>query len=177
MKNSRNWLLAAVVVCVLMISPAAALAEGNAMSFGFGGGGSGEGSGAVGYAEYERGVSDNLGLALRLGTLSYDYDDGYYWEEGDGPGFEASLRFYPSEALKGFYIGGGLGVWFTEWDWREAGFSGSGESTSTELHLVLGGRLGDKVQFNPSFQLGNFLSSDAELGIYAFVGAAIGVKF
>lgn len=177
MKNLKSWFFTAVAACVLMMSPAAALAEGNALSFGFGGGGTADGSGTVGYVEYERALTDSMGLALRAGTLSYDYDDGYYWEEGDGPGMEATFRFYTSEALKGFYIGGGLGVWFTEWDWREAGFSGSGDSTSVELHFALGARIGDTVQFNPSFQLGHFVSSDAELGIYAFVGAAVSMPF
>jgi len=172
-----------VVALAMLILPATALAEGNVISFGFGGGGSADSSGAVGYVEYERALGESVGLAVRAGTLSYEYDDDVYWEEGDGPGMEASFRFYTSgEALSGFYIGGGMGIWFTEWDWRDDYDTifetrGSGDSTSVELHFVLGGRIGDTVQFNPSFQLGHFVSSDAELGLYVFAGAAVGIPF
>lgn len=172
-----------VVALAMLVVPVSALAEGNVISFGLGGAGSPDASAAVGYIEYERALGQSIGLAVRVGTLSYEYDDDVYWEEGDGPGMEAAVRFYTSgEALSGFYLGGGLGVWFTEWDWRDdygTAFEtrGSGDSTSLELHFALGARIGDTVQFNPSFQLGYFVSSDAELGLYAFAGVAVGVPF
>jgi hypothetical protein len=172
-----------VVALAMLVVPATAVAADNAISFGFGGAGSPDASAAVGYLEYERAIGESVGLALRAGTISYEYDDDVYWEEGDGPGMEASFRFYTSgEALSGFYIGGGLGVWFTEWDWRDDYGTiwetrGSGDSASVELHFALGGRIGDTVQFNPSFQLGHFVSSESEMGLYFLVGAALGIPF
>jgi len=169
-----------VVALAMLIAPVTALAADNVISFGFGGGGAADSAGAVGYVEYERALGESVGLALRAGTLAYEYDDGWYWEEGDGPGMEAAVRFYTSgEALSGFYIGGGLGVWFTEWDYRDTPSSPtlSGESTSVELHFALGARIGDTVQFNPSFQLGHFVSSEAEMGLYVLAGASVGFPF
>jgi len=178
--KKRFMVVLGIVALAMLTVPATVFAVDNVISFGFGGGGSADSSGAVGYLEYERALGESVGLAVRAGVLSYEYDDDYYWEEGDGPGLEASFRFYTSgEALSGFYIGGGMGVWFTEWDYRD--YPGaptySGDSTSVELHFVLGGRIGDTVQFNPSFQLGHFVSSDAELGLYVFAGAAVGFTF
>jgi len=131
------------------------------------------------YVEYEQTIINKLSFYARGGQLSYDYDDDEYEEEGDGPGIEGGVRFYPSgDGLKGFFIGAGLGLWDTEWDWiDDKGTAwetrGSDDSTSVELHFIVGGRLGSKVQFVPTFQIGSFLSTDAELGAYAVLGASI----
>lgn len=162
---------------IILIFPGLATAEDNIISLGIGGGSALDSSGTVVFAEYERALTDNLGVALRAGLLSYEYDNGSYWEEGDGPGVEATLRFYTSEALKGFYLGAGVGVWLTEWDWATYYSYGSGDSTSVELHAEIGARFGSKVSINPSLQIGHFISSSAELGPYAFLGVAVGVPF
>lgn len=168
-----------VVALAMLMAPASALAEGNILSFGFGGGSSFDSEGVVAYAEYERVLSDRMGLAIRAGVIDYEYDDGDYFEEGDGPGVEAALRFYMSgDAPNGFYLGGGLGVWFTEWTYIDY-FplqTGSGDSTSLEVHFALGARfnVGDTVILTPSFQIGSFISSDSELGPYALLGFSVG---
>jgi hypothetical protein len=171
-----------IAALAIMLLPAVALAEGNLVSFGFGGGSSFDSEGAVGFAEFERLLSDRLGLAFRAGVLDYEYDDGDNLEEGDGPGVEAAVRFYlGGTAPEGFYLGGGLGVWFTEWtyiddypySYRRAG---SGDSTSLEVHFALGAHfaVADKVMLTPAFQIGSFISSDSELGPYMLLGASVG---
>jgi len=136
-------------------------------------------SASVVYFEYEQSIVNKLSFYARGGQLAYDYDDGDYEEDGDGPGIEGGVRFYPSgDGLKGFFIGAGLGLWDTEWDWTDDKgtaweTTGSGDSTSAEIHFILGGRIGNKVQFVPTFQIGSFLSTDAELGAYAILGASL----
>ena len=77
--------------------------------------------------EYERMLNDGLSVLGRIGNLDYEYDDGYYVEEGDGPGFEAGVRIYPAgNGMKGFYYGAAAGLWLSDWTWTEPGFSGEG---------------------------------------------------
>jgi len=176
-KSKKIKALLMIVAGVALFFPGLVKAEDNVISLGVGGGGAFDSSGLVTFVEYERAMTDNLGLALRLAMLSYEYDDGYYWEDGDGPGVQATLRFYPSEALKGFYLGGGTGIWLTEWDWADYYGSGSGDSSSVEVHFDIGARFGSKVLINPLAQVGYFVSSSAELGPYLFLGVAVGVPF
>lgn len=155
---------------------------------------------SVGFLEYERVLKDNLAVFGRIGQLSYEYDDDVYVEEGDGPGFEAGIRFYPSgEGMKGFYLGGSLGYWDTEWDWIDDQGEpyetrGSGSSTAINATFELGGRFNlgsESVSLIPSAHIGNFFSvedecvvtqgpatacdsGETELGLYAVVGLALG---
>ena len=156
-------------------------------------------SASVVFVEYERLTSNKISLVGRIGQLDYEYDDGVYIEEGDGPGVEVGLRFYPAgNGMKGFYLGANGGFWFTDWTWRDdVGKSyetkGSGSSTAFDINFELGGRLGsEKFVIIPTFNIGNFLSiSDecsrtgssascdkgTELGFYAIIGLALGIGF
>lgn len=134
---------------------------------------------AAGYGEYEQAVTDKLTVVARAGYLSYAYDDDVYQEDGQGPGVNAGVRFYPRRALHGFYVGAHLGLWQTEWDWKDdVGQTyesrGDGDSTAAEVDAVVGFRFGERVQINPSLQIGQFLNDDSELGFYGIVGVAVG---
>lgn len=182
MKENKFFLQVLVLVTLaLLLAPGAAAADVNLVSFGLGGGSSFDSAGAAGFAEFEHVLSERIGLAFRAGVLDYEYDDGDYREEGDGPGVEAAVRFYIlDDAPKSLYIGGGLGVWFTEWDYIDYNYGpplrGSGDSASVEVHLAIGTHLeiSDKVVLTPAFQLGSFISSDSELGPYMLAGVSVG---
>jgi len=182
MYKIRCILLVLFIAAIVVISaPAGATAADNLLSFGFGGGSSFDSKGAVGFAEFERVMSDRIGLAFRAGVLDYEYDDGWYHEEGDGPGVEASVRFYLlDDAPKSLYVGGGLGIWATSWDYVDynyvPAYRGSGDSVSVEVHAAIGAHfnINDKVIITPAFQLGSFVSSDSELGPYILAGVSVG---
>jgi len=160
----------------LIFLPTLTMAKDSIVSFGVSAASGADSSATMIFAEYERKLNDSIGLAFRVGSLDYEYDDGFYREQGDGPGVEAAVRIYTAgNGMKGFYYGGGAGIWLTSWDYSEDFDSGSGDSTSLEVHFALGTRLAnDKIEFNPSFQVGQFISSSAELGFYVLAGVAIG---
>lgn len=181
---------------------AAAAAGNNAVNLG--------GAAAVGpdtsatlvFVEYERMLNDGLTILGRIGNLDYEYDDGDYLEEGDGPGFEVGVRIYPAgNGMKGFYFGGAVGLWFTEWDWIDDigtlwQTSGYGESTALDLNINIGGKFplgGSNFHIEPHALIGNFFGVDdecyyktggtgtcdleAELGFYAVGAISIGASF
>src|SRR5574341_847435 len=47
------------------------------------------------FVEYERKLGDKISILGRFGVLDYEFDDGSYTEDGDGPGFDVGVRFYP----------------------------------------------------------------------------------
>jgi hypothetical protein len=84
------------LAALFMLFPGTAAAAGNnAVNLG--------GAAAVGpdtsatlvFIEYERMLNDGLAILGRIGNLDYEYDDGDYLEEGDGPGFEVGSGFIP----------------------------------------------------------------------------------
>ena len=135
-------------------------------------------------------LNSRLSLGVLVGQVDYEYDDlPDYWEEGDGPGGQIDLRVYRSgRGLRGFYWGGGLGVWNTDYEWREdvgTGFetSGSGSSTDVELHFLIGGKIhfGDSGIFlDPSLKIGSWLDAggdENDAGIYGFGSLSVGFAF
>lgn len=129
---------------------------------------------------YERTLKANLAIFVKAGTMSWEYDDGYYYEEGDGTGMEVGISWYPSwEGLEGFYIGIGGGIWQTEWDWEEDYSRGSGDTTSFEGFGRVGYRfiLGGNFFLEPSVQLGSWFGSESELGAYVTPGLSLGATF
>lgn len=130
----------------------------------------------------------------------YTYDDDVYAENGDGPGFEFGVRFYPAgNGMKGFYIGAGTCLWFSEWTWiDDKGQSyetrGSGESTAWDLNFNIGAKipLGNSgLHIEPNALIGNWFSVDyeckydngsacskeSEMGFYALVAVNFGMTF
>lgn len=142
------------------------------------------GSGAT--IEYERLVTDKLGIGARLGTLSYVYEDGTYEEDGVGSGAEVILRFYPKgEGFNGFYVGGGVGLWNIAWEWTDptdTPTTDSGTSSAVNVNVNLGWKIplgSDKIYIDPSITIGNFFSSasdDSEV-IGFYTAAQVGVGF
>jgi hypothetical protein len=152
--------------------------------------------GSIVMGEFERRLNDKITIAARVGQIDYDvdYDEdgGTTNETGDGPGIECVFRLYPGQALKGFYFGGAVGFWNTDWEWKWKGSgsstqTGSGSSTALDINFTLGGKIyvaPDKVFIDPSFTIGNFFADSNgktgevdEVGIYAGIGIAVGFAF
>jgi hypothetical protein len=160
---------------------------------------------AVFYVEFERKMSNKLTIFGRFGMLDYDFDDGTYKESGDGPGFDAGVRFYPlSGAMKDLYIGGAAGLWWTDWTYTDYSYlvipggnrwiMGSGDSTALKVEFEVGYRFiipNTPVAITPNFRSGTFISLDdscttvaglpcsteSEIGVYAVFGVSAGFQF
>ena len=187
--NNCKYLFAAVLVFGAAWLPASSYANDNSIRGGF----FVNPDGNILLVEYERMVADKFSLGARLATVDYDYDDGSYEEEGDGSGVEFVAKFFPQgEGFKGFYVGGGIGYWNTEWDWvdpLDAPSFGKGESDTLNVNINLGWRIllgTEAVYLDPSFIIGNFIAlstdstnndDEAEFGLYAGVGLSLGVTF
>ncbi len=148
------------------------------------------------YGEYEMSLSDDFSFVGRVGYLNYEFDDDNFDEEGDGPGIEAGFRIYPrSNAIEGFFIGGVVGVWDTDWDWidnkgRPSETRGSGSTLALHIGAEIGGKipLGRRVYLIPAVQIGNWSGLDdecepagcdkeTELGFYGAGSLGVGVVF
>lgn len=132
---------------------------------------------------YERQLADRFSLTVRQLSGGYDYDDGYYEEEGDFQGIGAGFRFYTSGEMKGFFIGGGADIWTSEWDWiddKGTAYESSGSGDSTGLNVSF--RIGYRFMLAPAFfvepggQIGYFFN-ESEISIYAIGGVAVGIRF
>jgi len=171
----------ALLVTLSCLLPITALSGENAVTLSAGGAIGGGGSSASVLVEYERALSSSIALAGRGGYLSYSYSDDVYEESGSGPGAQVSVKFYPGgQALHGFYFGGGLGLWQMSGDWtddKDTPWVSKGDvnTLSSEIHGELGWRVGERVQFAPSLQVGTFLSSEAVLS--QFINVNLGVSF
>lgn len=140
------------------------------------------------YVEYERFFTEKISLGIRLGRLSYEYDESdgsyYYYEEGSGPGLGASFRYHFSEN-GGFMLGAGFEIVSTEWSWSEYGDFGSGSTISLAPNIQAGYRfnIGSTFFITPSLFTGYFVgvSTDTdegpELGVYAMPAVTLGVRF
>lgn len=158
--------------------------------------------GYVTMVEYEHLLANRVSIGGRAGSLSYDYDDDGYEEEGDGSGADFIVRMYPGgDGFKGFYYGAAIGYWQTDWMWREAGFTPagvwiSGQTKSINLAARVGWKIplgGDRVYIDPSITLGHYFAIDSEtedqwkgtqyddendeLGVYLAGGVAVGINF
>lgn len=144
--------------------------------------------GTVGAVEYEHLLGNRVSLGARLGYLDYDYKDGSYRETGNGPGAEFLVRFYPGgQGHRGFYIGGGIGYWNSDWKWTDPNdtpTSDSGTGAAVNVNINIGWKIplgSDRVYIDPNLAIGNFFSvnSDdtADLGFYVAGGLSVGFNF
>jgi len=187
-----SWLaLGAGLLLVVPVGANAADNTQNAITLGIHGGGGAGASAVAGTLEYERLMNDWLSIGVRVGGLSYDFEEDSYEESGDGTGIDAAVRFYfTSNGLEGPHVAIHLGVWQTDWEWTDPTDSpraGSGSSTSTNLSAAFGWkfRIGDSFVLQPSLTVGDFLANstddtgtqEQELGFYAMVGVALGFAF
>jgi len=136
--------------------------------------------------EYERLLTNKLGIGARLGTTSYNYEDGSYEEDGRGTGVEFIARFYPKgNGFNGFYVGGGVGLWSFAWDWTDPNDiprSDSGTSSVANVNVNLGWKIplgSEKIYLDPAIMLGNYFSvaSDDTEGLGFYAAAQLGVGF
>lgn len=188
------------VATVLVLGAAdVALAEGeNNILLGIWGAADDETTAFAGAVDYERHINDKISVLGRVAFLSYDWDDDENEEDGDGVGVEGGVRFYTSGDSRGFYIGGNLGYWDTDWDFIDdvgTGFEvrGSGSSQSVVATFDLGYRfqLGESFTIIPNARLGNYFAvsddctlntggscaRETELGVYAAAGVYFGFTF
>ena len=151
--------------------------------------------GSLFLVDYERMIADQFAVGGRVGFIDYEVEDGSYTENGDGNGLEATFRWYPkADGFNGFFIGGALGFWNTDWSWTDPNDSptrGSGSSFAFNINFNLGWKFGfgsSPVYIEPSLIAGNFFSIDttddtgteeyeSDLGIYAALALAIGFTF
>jgi hypothetical protein len=150
--------------------------------------------------EYERLLNDNMSIMGRFAKLDYEVDDGEYEEDGDGTGFDVGVRFYPSgSGMRGFFLGGNLGVWRTDWTWIDDkgtvfATAGKGSTDSFKVEFEIGGRipLGTEiVSLVPAARLGSFVGQDStcknydgsqcsqgtDTGFYVLLGLSLGIAF
>jgi len=178
---TKDSKILSVLLTISCLAPLSVLANEQAMTISAGGAVGGGGTAATLLVEYEHAITDHFALAGRGGYMTYSYSDSEYEEAGNGPGVQMSAKFYPaSTALHGFYVGGGLGVWQMSGDWTDdkgTSYQSTGDlsTTNAEIHGEVGWRIGKKVQFSPSLQVGTFLSSDAVLA--EFFSINFGVSF
>lgn len=155
------------------------------------------------FIEYERLLGSRIAVFGRGGSVSYTYDDGTYVEDGDPKGFDIGVRAYPMGrgGMKGFYVGGALGYWKTDWTFTDdKGYTyekrGKGDSSSVRADIEVGGRFNlgtETVSIMPAFHIGHFFSSsnsctytygasgtcnkDSEVGLYGFFALSVGIAF
>jgi len=120
------------------------------------------------FVEYEPALSSNVSLLGRLGSMTYNSDDGVYVEDGDVKGINFGMRIYPSGGMRDFYFGGAIGFGSSEWTFTNNKgqlYETQGKGTSDEVRLDLD--VGDRfllgsgpVSLMPSFHLGNVSSID-----------------
>ena len=153
------------------------------------------------FVEYERVLNNKLTIFGRFGNLDYEYDDGWYHEEGDGPGFDIGLRTYLTDkALSALYLGGSVGLWTTDWTYVDSSwagtqwFAGKGDSTALKVEFEVGYRFqipNAPVGIIPTFRTGSYISIDdscttllglpctkeSEIGVYGVLGVSVGFAF
>lgn len=157
-----------MILCgILLLSPE--LSAGDRNTIGIKAGGAAHAYGAAGLfrGEFEHSFSDLVSIVPSLNLMTYDYEDGDYYEEGSGPGVGCSVRFYPrKDYQQGFWIGPGVTVFNIDWDWDEGYWHGSGSFIGIAPTLEMGGKikLGDHVYFDPSFAIGYHTSFSEEDG-------------
>ena len=179
--SNNNLKITSLLITLSCLLPLTAYANEKSITVSIGGAAASGGTSSVLLAEYEHALTTKFALAGRIGYMNYNYSDDEYEEDGNGPGVQISAKFYPgANALHGLYFGGGLGLWQMDGDSTDdkgtAWESHNDFSTqSAEIHAELGWRVGDKIQFTPSLQVGTFLSSEANLA--QFFNINLGLSF
>ena len=173
-----------MIVTAIMVFPTTGFADAkNSINLGAGGMVGPDTSAAAFFGEYERLLGSRVAIFGRVGSVSYTYDDGYYIEDGDPKGFDIGVRAYPmgSGGMKGFYVGGAIGFWKTEWTFTDdKGYSyetrGKGNSSAIRADIEVGGRFNlgtETVSLIPAFHIGHFFGT-SESCSYTYPSARVG---
>lgn len=152
--------------------------------------------------EYEHMLGPTIAFLGRGSGVDYKFDDGKYLEEGRPRGVDVGARFYPDGGMQGFFIGGTLGYWMSDWTFtnyqhRPDEVSGKGTSDSVRANLDMGWRfpVSSSLSVMPQMNVGRFFSNtscdytapasrvgtscsqDTEVKFYFFLAVTVGIGF
>ncbi len=153
--------------------------------------------------EFEHMLDSKISVLARGSEVDYHGDDGKYLEDGKPRGVDVGARFYPAGGMKGFFIGGTLGYWTSDWTFihnqgKPDEWQGKGKSDSIRAHVDIGGRFpigSSSVSIMPAFNFGKFFpsttceytspasrvgtpcSQKSEVEYYMFLGVMAGIGF
>jgi hypothetical protein len=154
-------------------------------------------------AEYEHMLGSKIAVLGRGSEVDYKFDDGNYREHGRPRGVDVGARFYPAGGLQGFFIGGTLGYWTSDWIFTQNKgmpdeLQGKGNSDSVRANVDIGGRFpigSSSVSIMPAVNIGKFFSSTSceytgpasqvgtscsqktEVEFYVFLAVTVGIAF
>jgi len=157
----------------------------------------------VAFAEYEHMLSSTLAVLGRGSGVNYKFDDGNYVEKGRLRGVDVGVRYYPSGGMKGFFVGGALGYWKSNWQFTDekgktSESQGKGDFTAIRADVDFGWRFpisSSSISILPEAHIGKFFrsasceytapaslvgtecSKDSEIGYYAFLAVSVGIAF
>ena len=151
------------------------------LSVGGAGGGGAEAAGYLVAVEGEYKVAEKFTVLGQLRHYGYEWDDDTDKEEGSGTGIGAEARWYPTQAMNGYWLGAGLGVYpSASWDYYENGRkTDSDDEVVAEFHASTGWtfRFGKAIGLTPFFTVGSYASSSPESGPYAGIGLMLNIGF
>ena len=153
--------------------------------------------------EYEHMLDSKIAILGRGSEVDYKFDDGSYLEKGRPRGLDIGARFYPAGGMKGFFIGGTLGYWTSDWTFTHAKgtsgeYLGKGNTDSIRANVDIGGRFpiaSSPVSIMPALNIGKFFSSTSceytapasrvgtscsqktEVDYYLFLSVTAGIAF
>jgi hypothetical protein len=120
MKHPLSNLLPALLLAALGLLPHTSLAQPkSSINIGAAGLIGPNLSASSSFLEYERLLSPKMAVLVRAGMADYTYDEESYTENGKPKGIDIGARIYPlaDKRAKGFFVGGSLGYWTTDWTW------------------------------------------------------------
>ena len=118
-------------------------------------------------AEYERMLGPKIAVLGRVSEVDYKFDDGKYLEEGRPKGVDIGARYYTAGGMKGFFIGGTVGYWMSDWTFTDFKgqpneVQGKGDSNSVRVNVDIGGRFpigSSSFSIIPALNFGRFFPS------------------
>jgi hypothetical protein len=205
MKKTMVVVLFVVAVAWGVTTPGTLLAEPrNSVNFGIGASNFLPHCKATIYlVEFEHKLGSKISALARVSEVHYTFDDGEHVEDGRPKGADIGARYYLSGGMKGFFIGGLLGYWRTDWTFLHNKnlpdeFQGKAHSNSLRANIDIGGRFpigSSSVSIMPSLNFGRYFSSrsceftapasrigtacseDSEVTNYAFLAVTVGIAF
>jgi len=206
MKSPLMRLLILLAVAAAMTAPATVSAEpADSINLGFGGVPAlmKHCKADVYIVEYEHMLTSKLSVLGRGSEVVYKFDDGEYVEEGKPRGGEIGGRYYPGGGMKGFFIGGSVGYWRTDWTFRHnkdlpTEVRGESVTDSIRANLDIGGRFpinSSNISIMPELNIGRFFpsttcsytsppsqvgapcSQETEVKAYVFLAVMAGIGF
>jgi hypothetical protein len=117
--------------------------------------------------EYEHMLGSKIAVLGRGSEVDYKFDDGAYNEKGRPRGLDLGARFYPAGGMHGFFVGGTVGYWTSDWTFTHdkgtsGEYQGKGNSDSVRANVDIGGRFpigSSSISIMPALNVGKFFSS------------------